>query len=136
VFLDLNRQRSYDFYETLELLAKNQVDLLQLFQKCYTDSFKTLSECKISIKTLHNSEFQIIVLIRDLFELFGDIVNCRQHALDQEYTISDNLNLYIILIGVTSTNRFGNFDPKKMYNTLLKFKIFVNSDIDTLNTVR
>jgi len=55
----------------------------------------------------------------------GGIVDCRKHALDQEYTISDNFNLYMILVGVTGTNRLGDFDPKKMYNASLKSKIFV-----------
>lgn len=70
VFLDLNRQRNYDSYETLELLAKNQADLLQLFQECRTDPLKALSESKAHIKTLYSSEFQMISLIRGLFELF------------------------------------------------------------------
>lgn len=134
MFLDFNEQRSYDSYETLELFAKNQVDLLQSFQKCYTNSFKALLNCKTSIKTLHDSKLQLISLIRDLFEFFNDIVNCQQHAFDQEYTINDNFNLYKTLIDVINTKRFENFDSKKMYNVLLKFKVFL--DIDTLNTMR
>ena len=60
----------------------------------------------------------------------------RQHALDQEYTISDNLNLYRTLVGVTDTNSFGDFDPKEMYNMLLKSNVFVkDADIGTLDTV-
>lgn len=136
MFLGLNRQRSYDSHEALELLAKDEADLLQPFQKCRTDPFKTLSERKAPIKTLHGSELQMISLVRSLFELSGGIVDCRQHAFDQEYTISDNLNLYMILVGVTGTNRFGDFDPKEMYNALLKSKAFVkDSDIGTLDTV-
>ncbi|KAL8832499.1 MAG: hypothetical protein Q9191_000226 [Dirinaria sp. TL-2023a] len=135
VFLDLNRQQNYDFYEALELLAKDQADLLQPFEKCHTDSFKTLSERKTSIKTLHDLELQMISLIRLLFELSGGIVECRQHTLDQEYTISDNLNLYMILVGVTDTNRFEKFDSNEMYSALLKSKVFEDSDIGTLNTI-
>jgi len=57
----------------------------------------------------------------------GGIADCRKHALDQEYAISDNFNFnsYMILVGVTGTNRLGDFDPKKMYNASLKSKIFV-----------
>lgn len=136
VFLGLNRQRSYDSHEALGLLAKDQADLLQPFQKCHTDPFKTLSdEPQAHTKMLHGSELQMISLVRGLFELSGGIVDCRQHALDQEYTINDNLNLYMILIGVTGTNRFGDFDPKEMCNALLKSKVFVDSDIGTLDTV-
>lgn len=78
----------------------------------------------------------MISLVRGLFELSGGIVDCRQHALDQEYTTSDNLNLYMILVGVTGINRFRDFDPKEMYNALLKSKLFIkDSDIGTLDTV-
>lgn len=79
----------------------------------------------------------MISLIRDLFELFDNIVNCQQHALDQEYTNSDNLTLYMILIDVIDTNRFENFNSKKMHNALSKFKVFVEDlNIDTLNTMK
>jgi len=136
VFLGLNRQRSYDSHEALELLTKDQADLLQPFQKCHTDPFKTLSERKAPIKTLRGSELQMISLVRGLFELSGGIVDCRQHALDQEYTNSDNLTLYMILVGVTGTNRFGDFDPKEMHSALSKSKVFVEDlDIGTLDTV-
>ena len=78
----------------------------------------------------------MISLVRGLFELSGGLVDCRQHALDQEYTISDNLNLYMILVGVTGTNRFGDFDPKEMYDALSKSKVFVkDTDIGTLDLV-
>ena len=134
--LGLNRQRSYDSYKALELLAKDQADLLQPFQECRTDPFKALSERKAPIKMLHGSELQMISLVRGLLELSGGIVDCRQHALDQEYTISDNLNLYMVLVGITGTNQFGDFDPKEMHNALLKSKVFEkDSDIGTLDTM-
>ena len=63
-------------------------------------------------------------------------MDCRQHILDQDYTISDNLNLYMILVGVTGTNQFGNFDPKKLYSALLKSEVFEDSDIGTLDPLR
>ena len=65
------------------------------------------------------------------------MVDCRQHTLDQEYAMGDNLNLYGILVGVTGTNRFGDFDPKEMCDALLKSKVFVkDADIGSLDTVR
>lgn len=79
----------------------------------------------------------MISLVRGLLELSGGIVDCGQHAFDQEYTMSDNFNLFMILVGVTGTNQFGDFDPKEMYKALLKSKVFVHdSDIGTLDTVR
>ena len=41
----------------------------------------------------------------------------------------------MILIGVTGINRFRDFNPKEIYNILLKSKVFENSDINTLDTV-
>ena len=85
---------------------------------------------------LHDSEFQMISLIRGLFELSGDKVDCQQHAFDQECSISDNLNLYRILVGVTDTNPFGDFDLKEMHDALLKSKLFVeDADIGKLDVV-
>ena len=77
----------------------------------------------------------MISLVRLLFELSGGLVDCRQHILDQDYTIGDNLNLYMILVGVTGTNQFGNFDPQKMHSALSKSKVFEDSDIGTLDTL-
>ena len=78
----------------------------------------------------------MISLIRAVLELAGGMVDCRQHVLGQEYAISDNFNLYKILVGVSGTNWFGNFDPKEMSNALLKSKVFNDdADIGTLDTV-
>ncbi len=136
MLLGLSQQLSYDSYEALELFAKDQADLLQVIQKCYTDPFKALSECKAPIKSSHGLELHMISLVRGLLELPGGTVDCRQHALDQEYTASDNLNLYMILVGVAGKKRSGDFNPREMYNALLKSKVFVkDSDISTLDTV-
>lgn len=128
VFLGLNSLRSYDSCEGLELLAKDQADLLQPFQGCHKDPFKALA--------VKGSELQTISLVRGLLELSGGTVDRRQHAFDQGYTTSENLDLYGTLVGVTNNNRFGDFDPKEMYNALLKSKVFVkDADVGTLDTV-
>ncbi|KAL9045088.1 MAG: hypothetical protein Q9214_001826 [Letrouitia sp. 1 TL-2023] len=128
--------RSYDSCEGLELLAKDQADLLQPFQGCHKDPFKALAGPMVPIKKSKGSELQIISLVRGLLELSGGTVDHRQHAFDQEYTISDNLDLYGTLVGVTNKNQFGDFDPKEMYNALLKSKVFVkDADVGTLDTV-
>lgn len=61
----------------------------------------------------------------------------RQHALDSEHLISDNVNLFDLLIDIVDTNSFESFDLKQMHDALLKFEIFAeDSDISTLNTVK
>ena len=67
----------------------------------------------------------MICLVRGLLELSGGKVDCRQHALDQACTASENLSLCQTLVGVTGTNRFGHFDPKEMYSALSKSQTFV-----------
>lgn len=42
----------------------------------------------------------------------------------------------MILVGVTGINRFGDFNPKEMYNALSKSKVFIKDiDISTLDLV-
>ncbi len=42
----------------------------------------------------------------------------------------------MVLVGVTGTNQFGDYNPKEMYNALLKSKVFSkDSDIGTLDTM-
>lgn len=135
MFFGLNLLRNYNSRDALELFGKDQADLLQAFRKCHIDPFKTLSGPKTPIMTLHGSERQIISLLRGLLELSGGRVYCRQHALEQGFTTSDNVNLYGALVGIAGTNSFGNFDPKQMHDALLKSKVFDDVDISTLNTV-
>jgi len=79
----------------------------------------------------------MIFLIQDLFEFSNNIMNCWQHAFDQKYIANNNLNLYIILIDVINTKRFKDFDSKKIFKALLKFKVFVKDlNINTLDTIR
>ena len=88
------------------------------------------------IKKSKGLELQIISLVRGLLELSGGTVDRRQYALDQDYTASENLDLYSTLVGVTSKNQFGDFDPKEIYNALLKSKVFVKeAAVGTLDTV-
>ena len=82
MFISLNSLRNYDSREGLELLAKDQDDLLQAFQRCYTDLFKALSAPMAPLKTLKASEIQIISLVRGLLKFSGGMVDCRQHRLD------------------------------------------------------
>jgi len=61
----------------------------------------------------------------------------RQHTLNSEHLISDNVNLFDLLIDIVDTNSFESFDSKQMHDALLKFEIFVeDSNISTLNTVK
>ena len=94
VLLGLNSLRNYSSCEALELLSKDQADLLQPFQKCYTDPFKALSESKALTKTLHGSELQIISLVRGLLELCGGTNFARGGDMMFENQGTGNTRLY------------------------------------------
>ncbi len=89
------------------------------------------------MKMLEGLKLHNISLLRCLLKFSGGRVKRRQHALDSEHSISDNINLFDLLIGIVDTNPFGNFDSKQMHDALSKSKIFAeDSDMSTLNTVK
>jgi len=137
VFLDLNLLRSYDFRLALEFLTKDEDDLLQSFWKSRRVLFKTASEIETLMKMLKDLKFHNILLLRCLLKFSDDRVKRRQHALDSEHSISNNVNLFDLLIDIVDTNSFESFDLKQMHDALWKFEIFAeDSDISTLNTVK
>jgi len=136
VFLGLNLLRSYDSRLALELLAKDEDDLLQPFWKGRRVLFEAASETEASMKMLEGLKLHNISLLRCLLKFSGGRMERRQHALDPEHSISDNVNLFDLLIGIVDTNRFGSFDSKQMHDALSKSEIFAGDpDISTLNTV-
>jgi len=136
VFLGLNLLGSYDSRLALELLAKDEDDLLQPFWKGRRVLFEAASETEASMKMLEGLELHNISLLRCLLEFSGGRVERRQHALDPEHSISDNANLFGLLIGIAGTNPFGSFDSKQMHGALSKSEIFAGDpDISTLDTV-
>ena len=46
----------------------------------------------------------MIFLIRILFKLFDDMIDCQQYAFDQQYAINNNFNLCKILIDIIDEN--------------------------------
>ena len=46
-------------------------------------------------------------------------------SLDQEYTANDNVNLYGSFIGISVSNRFGNFESEKLIYALSRSKVFI-----------
>ena len=137
MFLDLNLLRSYDSRLALELLTKDEDDLLQSFWKSRKVLFKTVSEIETLMKMLKDLKLYNISLLRCLLKFSDDRVKRRQHALDSKHLISNNVNLFDLLIDIVDTNRFGSFDSKQMHDALSKSEIFAeDSDISTLNTVK
>ncbi len=137
MFLDLNLLKSYNSRLALKLLTKDEDDLLQSFWKNRRVLFETASEIETSMKMLEDLKLHVISLVQCLLKFSDDRMKRQQHALDQEYSISDNVNLFDLLIDIVDTNRFESFDSKQMHSTLSKFEILTeDSDISTLNTVK
>ena len=125
MILGVNRQRQHDSKDVLELLAKDQDDLLQPFQDCRTSPMKPLSGHKKSTRS--ELEKHVVFLFRSLLELAGGRVDSRQRAFEQEYTFNENFDLYMIIVGVAGDNPFGEFNLEEMCATLRKSKVFNKS---------
>ncbi len=137
MFLDLNLLKSYDSRLALEILTKDEDNLLQSFWKSRKVLFETASEIETSMKMLKDLKLHNISLLWCLLKFSDDRMKRWQHALDSEHSISDNINLFNLLIDIVDTNSFENFDLKQMHDALSKSKIFAeDSDMSTLNTVK
>jgi hypothetical protein len=117
--------QTYNVHPALELLSKDEDELLQVF----TNLSKTGS------RDPNDAEIQKISLIRCLLELSGGRKYLRQHIFHDKYSTNNNANLYGSLIGITRSNCFGNFDSQKMLNALSTSPVFTNDDIQMLNAV-
>lgn len=69
-------------------------------------------------------ETQITSLVRALLELSGGSVEAQQHRFIEEYTASENADLYASIFNITRSRQFGNFDPKEMCKTFSKSVAF------------
>lgn len=78
----------------------------------------------VSPKKTKLDEAQFTSIVRALLELSGGRVDLRQHKYAEEYTASENANLYASLFNITRTRRFGDFEPEEMCKTLSKSPVF------------
>ena len=69
-------------------------------------------------------------LIWALLELSGGRVDLRQHGFAEEYTASNNADLYASVLDITRKKHFGDFDLEKMLNALSKSPLFYKIIID------
>ena len=139
MLLGLRLLRDYDSQQALELLTKDEDDLLQLLLEGHPNLFEAASEDGVPTKPSYRLELHTISLIRAVLEFSEGKVDCRQHVFDQGYTSSDNASLYGRLLGVADNagiNPMEGFDPEQMCNTLLKSKAFAEGpDISLLEVI-
>ncbi len=129
MLLALSLLQDYNTPSVIQLLEKDQDEVLQAFRKDPTDLFKAASaKCQ-----RRKAEAHLIGLVRRLFIFSGSQDDPHQLKLDQEYTAIDNFNLYGSLVGVAGSNRFGNFDLQGMLSALSRSKAITGEYIDTLD---
>ncbi len=106
----------------LELLAKDQADLLQVFEDCRTEPYKALPGPTASGQTFSGAELHQISLLRSLLEHSDLMVDPRPQRAHPGYQFSDNAKLCSSIVGVTDANQF-DFGPGHIHDALLKLKL-------------
>jgi hypothetical protein len=138
-FISLNLLDDYDKPPVLELLGKDQCEVLQAFRETHRNlsnwsprisvaKFETRNRSKES----DDIDFHRISVLRSVLEFSGGRENFLQKHFDPEYSPIYNANLCSALIDISGSNPFGKFDVRKMRNILSKSKLFANDDISTL----
>lgn len=126
MLLGLYSQWAFDTDEVLELLAKDQDDLLRPFHGCDAISFKALLQFNAPIETSVDLELHLICLVRGLLELSGGTRDFQKYAFNQQYAVSDNFRLYGRLVGISGTRQFGDCGAERMYQVISTSKVFVD----------
>ncbi len=125
--LALSLLEDYNTPSAIQLLEKNQDEVLQPFRKDSTDLF-TSAKCQN-----RKAETQLTGLVRRVFIFAGGLEDVHQLKFDQEYTGIDNHNLLGSLVNVTGSNPFKNLDLQATLNALYKSKAITNEYINTLD---
>jgi hypothetical protein len=116
VLLFLNLEKDHSSSDAYNYLESDQDELLESLQ------------CSLRIpvppERTKRDETQITLLVRALLELSGGRVEVQQHGFIEEYTASENADLYASVFNVTRSRQFGDFDPKEMCKMLSKSVAF------------
>jgi hypothetical protein len=134
-----------DYYDTplvLDLLGKDEDELLQPFWDLYSDPSAYLPSKIAHFKARDGllgaqnaAEFHRITLFQLLFELAGSETDVR-HQLDPEYTANYNANIIGSMLGVSGSKPFGTFDSQKVLDALSKSPVFPGDTIHKLDVMK
>ena len=108
----------------LNLEKDHSSNCLEGDQEMLLESLQLSLPIPVSTKRTKRDEAQITSLIRALLELSGGRVDLRQHGFAEEYTASENADLYASVFDIARTKQFGDFDSEEMCNTLAKSPVF------------
>lgn len=116
VLLFLNLEKNHNSNVAQTYLESDQDELLKILQ--FSIRIPAIP------KRTKSDESQITFLVRALLELSGGRVDCRQHGFAEEYTASQNADLFASVFEVTRKNRFGYFDSEEMCKLVSKSPVF------------
>lgn len=116
MILFLNQETDHDSFDAYHYLTSNEDDLLESFQRSLL--------LPVPPERTRSDETQMTSLIRALLEFSGGRVDLQQHGFAQEYTVSDNADLYASVLGITRKRTFGDIDPEEICNALLESPVF------------
>jgi hypothetical protein len=129
VLLALTLLEDYNHPEAIQLLDKDQDEVLQAFRKDHVDLFAAAS----TKYQRHKAEAHLIGLVRRLLILAGGPEDPHQLKFDREYRAIYNLNLLTSFVGINRSNRICNLDFQAILSALYKSKAIANEHINTLN---
>jgi hypothetical protein len=113
-----------------ELLRKDQDQLLQGFRKDHTDILEDLANQWNA--DFHSLSLHWLLLV----SCGGEDDDFRPRKLDPKFTANDNANIIGSLVGITGSNRFGDFDSQAMLNALSHSKVFTQHEISRLEIAK
>lgn len=116
MILFLNQETDHDSFDAYHYLTSNEDDLLESLQLSLL--------LPVPPERTRSDETQMTSLIRALLEFSGGRMDLQQHGFAQEYTVSDNADLYASVLGITRKRTLGDIDPEEICNALLESPVF------------
>jgi hypothetical protein len=141
VFIILNLDDVYDTPLVLDLLRKDEDELLDPIWNIYSDPFAYLPSEIANLKAedefleaQNAAELHRLSLVRLVAECCGAEIEMRQHRLDLGCTAKYNHNVLGSMISsISGSKPFGTFDPQKMLDALSKSPVFSDDTISKLD---
>jgi hypothetical protein len=144
LFIILNLVDAYDTPLVLDILRKDEDQLLDPLWNIYSDPFAYLPR-KIAnleaedefLEAQNAAELHRLSLFRLVGEFAGAEMEVRQHRLDLGYTANYNHNILgSIISSISGSKPFGTFAPQKMLDALSKSPVFPDDTISKLDVIK
>lgn len=143
LFITLNLVNAYNTPLVVDLLGKDEDELLDSFWKIYSNPFDYVTS-QISnfmfkdefLEPQNAAEFHRLSLVRSLAEIARVKMNPRQHKLDLDYTCNYNHNILGSILRFSGSNPFGTFASQEMLDALSKSPVFLDDTIRKVDVIK